>query len=266
MAALIGAAVRARYSEGQMSDGEVELPLTVWANHFRPWTNPLLRAVFFLTPQEGVGGKLTVGFDELVFEPHAFNSQAEVLRWPTATIAAIEPASALGIIPNQVVIQFRDGSRERFVVARRALVLRALAGIVQRLEQLRAIVEHFRPSDVPAQQRAAELDERHRSSIVGSWTTDYVGWSPASESLVVREDGTGEVAGLQNKTFQWERAGDRAMRVWNVVDLGGEDSSVDVAGATVTWRFEVRRMHDGEEVVVMVMSPLGILVLDNLIC
>jgi hypothetical protein len=254
-----------------MSDGDVELPLTVRANHFTPWTNPLLRAVFFFTPQEGVGGKLTIGFDELVFEPfepHRFNSQAEVLRWPTAAIDGFEPASAfeIGLIPNQVVVRFRDGRCERFVVAKRALVLRALAGIVHRLEQLRAIVEHFRPPDVPAQQRAVELDERHRSSIVGSWTTDYVGWSPASESLVVREDGTGEVAGLQNKTFQWERAGDRTMRVWNVVDLGSEDSSVDVTGAMVTWRFEVRKMHDGEDVIVMVLSPPGFLVLDNLIC
>jgi hypothetical protein len=68
---------------------------------------------------EGVGGKLFLTERRLRFRSHGFNVQNHDESYPLEDIVAVEPARTLGIIPNGLLVQLRDGRRERFVVTAR---------------------------------------------------------------------------------------------------------------------------------------------------
>jgi hypothetical protein len=237
-----------------MATEKVTFPLTVLANHFRPWTSKAARVFFFPMRREAVGGKLTIDRDELTFRPHELNLQTQVTKWPCASIEGFEPTNTMGLIPNGVTIHFLNGDSEQFVVGKRAQVLDALGRITA--ERVQA----------PPEQRALELAAHHETDLIGSWTTDYGGWSPASEDLRICEDGTGQVSGLSNATFRWAPHGRFAMKVWDMCSQGEDAQQVDPKEHIVTWKFEVQTMHDGEKVVALKLSPASLLVVHSLIC
>ncbi|MGZ5662843.1 MAG: hypothetical protein ACXWG6_15860 [Usitatibacter sp.] len=69
---------------------------------------------------EAVGGKLFLTNQRLVFRSHRFNVQAHEESYPLDEIVSTEPARTLGIVPNGLLLQMRDGRRERFVVGGRS--------------------------------------------------------------------------------------------------------------------------------------------------
>lgn len=75
---------------------------------------------------EAVGGKLFLTDKRLRFRSHAFNVQRHDESYPRADIVAASPARSLGIIPNAIRIELKDGRRETFVVADRAAWLTRL--------------------------------------------------------------------------------------------------------------------------------------------
>ncbi len=66
-----------------------------------------------------MGGKLFLTNKRLRFRSHKINLQNHDESYPIETIASVEPSSSLGIIPNGLLVQMRDGRRERFVVSGR---------------------------------------------------------------------------------------------------------------------------------------------------
>ena len=69
---------------------------------------------------EAVGGKLFLTDKRLRFRSHAFNVQKHDESYARTDIVAASPARSLGIIPNAIRIELRDGRRETFVVNDRA--------------------------------------------------------------------------------------------------------------------------------------------------
>lgn len=68
---------------------------------------------------EAVGGKLFLTNRRLRFRSHKINVQTHDESYPIDTIASVEPARSLGIVPNGLLVHLRDGRRERFVVSGR---------------------------------------------------------------------------------------------------------------------------------------------------
>ncbi|HEX8793118.1 MAG TPA: hypothetical protein VF765_19370 [Polyangiaceae bacterium] len=79
---------------------------------------------------EGVGGKLFLTNRRLRFRSHKINFQSHDESYPIETIASVEPASSLGIIPNGLLVHMRDGRRERFVVTSRAAWVSSLRSVL----------------------------------------------------------------------------------------------------------------------------------------
>lgn len=76
---------------------------------------------------EAVGGKLFLTNKRLRFRSHRFNVQAHDESYPLDAIHAVEAVRTLGIIPNGLVVQLKDGRRQRFVVMNRSAWLAQLA-------------------------------------------------------------------------------------------------------------------------------------------
>jgi hypothetical protein len=65
---------------------------------------------------EGVGGRLKITSQRLIFIPHAFNIQTqpeEIFIWE---IQRIDRKKSLFFIPNQMVVVMKSGAEFRFVV------------------------------------------------------------------------------------------------------------------------------------------------------
>lgn len=69
---------------------------------------------------EAVGGKLFLTRTRLRFRSHKINVQTHDESYPIESIASVETARTMGIVPNGLLVHLRDGSRQRFVVFGRA--------------------------------------------------------------------------------------------------------------------------------------------------
>jgi hypothetical protein len=65
---------------------------------------------------EGVGGRLRITNQRLVFQPHAFNFQKMPLEISLGDIAEATKRNSLGFIPNGILIRTRAGVEYKFVV------------------------------------------------------------------------------------------------------------------------------------------------------
>jgi len=72
------------------------------ANHFKGW--------------EGVGGRLYLTNQRLIFKSHAFNFQNHTFSLPLHQIQDARPALTIGLISNGLQIATKDGRMENFVV------------------------------------------------------------------------------------------------------------------------------------------------------
>ena len=80
------------------------------------------------TRGDSTGGRLYLTDRRLYFKSHGFNLKDHELTVPLADVAAARATRTLGIIPNGLLIERRDGQRERFVVSGRAAWVAALSG------------------------------------------------------------------------------------------------------------------------------------------
>ena len=71
---------------------------------------------------EGVGGKLTLSTESLIFEPHAINIQKDEETIFLRDITSVEKTNTLGIIPNGLKVTTTQ-KEYRFVVKKRNLWL-----------------------------------------------------------------------------------------------------------------------------------------------
>lgn len=69
---------------------------------------------------EGVGGHLALLCDRLVFRSHKFNIQSHEAVFLLADIAAVEEHKTTGLINNGLLLQLRNGRREKFTVEQAA--------------------------------------------------------------------------------------------------------------------------------------------------
>jgi len=67
---------------------------------------------------EGVGGKMVLFHDELVFKSHKINIQRHEIRMPLSTIADITTYQVWGLFPTGLKITLQNGSVEKFVVGK----------------------------------------------------------------------------------------------------------------------------------------------------
>jgi hypothetical protein len=65
---------------------------------------------------ESRGGWLVLTERALVFRAHGFNAQTAPLRVELSEVQTVAPCASLGIIPNGLRLELRDGKREQFVV------------------------------------------------------------------------------------------------------------------------------------------------------
>ena len=68
---------------------------------------------------EGVGGKLYLTQNALVFISHKLNIQNHELVIPIVEIETFSLSNNLGFVPNGLTIHTKSGKNERFVVNRR---------------------------------------------------------------------------------------------------------------------------------------------------
>lgn len=65
---------------------------------------------------EAVGGTLTLTNMRLHFRPHAFSVLGGELSIALRDIARVDPGNSLWVIPNQIVVVGRNGTRHKLVV------------------------------------------------------------------------------------------------------------------------------------------------------
>jgi hypothetical protein len=65
---------------------------------------------------QGSGGWMYLTDTRLFYVSHKFNLNKHELSIPLADIAAVEKARSLGIIPNQLLLNLKNGHAEKFVV------------------------------------------------------------------------------------------------------------------------------------------------------
>lgn len=70
------------------------------ATHFRGW--------------EGVGGRLFLTEDRLVFQPHTLNIQSGEQSWPLSAIEDAQLSRIFLVVPTGLDVQLRSGETERF--------------------------------------------------------------------------------------------------------------------------------------------------------
>ena len=75
---------------------------------------------------EGVGGRLIVTNQRLLFEAHKLNLQRAPLDIPLDQISDVAETKTAGLIPNGVTVTCRSGERHRFVTWNRAKIVAAI--------------------------------------------------------------------------------------------------------------------------------------------
>ena len=83
---------------------------------------------------EGVGGKLELTRDAIIFKPHALNIQREELYIALADVKEIAQASSLGIVPNAINIG-TDIDEFKFVVHNRKEWLDRITAQIRRMNE-----------------------------------------------------------------------------------------------------------------------------------
>lgn len=68
---------------------------------------------------EGVGGRLKITNQRLIFEPHAINIQKQILEVPLNQIKEVNPRNTMGIIPNGILVKLVSGQEYKLVVWKR---------------------------------------------------------------------------------------------------------------------------------------------------
>jgi hypothetical protein len=68
---------------------------------------------------EGVGGKLYLTSEALIFISHSLNIQRHQMNIPLADIAELEKGNSLGLIPNRLIVHTTAGTHEKFVINNR---------------------------------------------------------------------------------------------------------------------------------------------------
>jgi hypothetical protein len=68
---------------------------------------------------EGVGGRLKVTNQRLIFEPHAINIQKQILEVPLNQIKEVSPRNTMGLIPNGILVKLVSGQEYKLVVWKR---------------------------------------------------------------------------------------------------------------------------------------------------
>jgi hypothetical protein len=75
---------------------------------------------------EGVGGRLIVTNQRLLFEAHKLNLQRAPLDIPLDQISDVAETKTMGLIPNGVTVTCRSGEQHRFVTWNRAKIVAAI--------------------------------------------------------------------------------------------------------------------------------------------
>jgi len=75
---------------------------------------------------EGVGGRLKITNQRLIFEPHAINVQKQILEVPLNQIKEVNTRNTLGFIPNGILIKLVSGQEYKFVVWKREELIRLI--------------------------------------------------------------------------------------------------------------------------------------------
>jgi hypothetical protein len=117
LSAFAGSKAVAQGSLAELDPGEIvrhEGP----ANHF--------------TPGDSAGGRLYLTDHRLYFKSHGFNLKDHTLSLPLDDIAGARAGRTMGVIPNGLLVERRDGRTERFVVGGRAAWMAALSGRIRR--------------------------------------------------------------------------------------------------------------------------------------
>lgn len=65
---------------------------------------------------EGVGGRMILTTQRILFEPHRINAQTDPLEVPLASIEEVGPTDMLGFVPTGISVRVRGGEEHRFVV------------------------------------------------------------------------------------------------------------------------------------------------------
>lgn len=65
---------------------------------------------------QGNGGWIYLTDSRLVYVSHKFNLNDHELSIPLSDIAAVEKGRSLGVIPNQLLLNLKNGKTEKFVV------------------------------------------------------------------------------------------------------------------------------------------------------
>jgi len=68
---------------------------------------------------EGVGGRLKITNQRLIFEPHAINIQKQILEVPLNQIKEVSPRNTIGIVPNGILVKLVSGQEYKLVVWKR---------------------------------------------------------------------------------------------------------------------------------------------------
>jgi hypothetical protein len=84
------------------------------------FTANLLRGI------EGVGGRLIVTNQRLLFEAHKLNLQSASLDIPLDEISDVAETKTIGLIPNGVTVTCRSGEQHRFITWSRAKIVAAI--------------------------------------------------------------------------------------------------------------------------------------------
>lgn len=68
---------------------------------------------------ESVGGKLKVTNERLYFKPHGLNAQKKELELLNHEISEVTETKSLGVIPNGLLVEMKNGDNFKFVVGKR---------------------------------------------------------------------------------------------------------------------------------------------------
>ncbi len=108
------------------------IPSRAW-KHFGHWTDAIVAPAYqpqddaeeirgkfaanLMRGWEGVGGRITLTNQRLLFEAHKVNLQPEPLAIPLSDISDVTPSNMMGgILPNSIIVHCRSGRQFRFVL------------------------------------------------------------------------------------------------------------------------------------------------------
>lgn len=79
---------------------------------------------------EGVGGRLVITEEKLVFTPHKINFQTKPVEITVDTIVEVGKRNTLKLVPNGFYIKNLEGIECKFVVSGRNRIIAYLSGLI----------------------------------------------------------------------------------------------------------------------------------------